>query len=200
MIYERFKLVYLLDNNTKKIRLVGKEFYERAKALGIFGYIIFKNKVQKLKEVFPTKNLKGDKLEIKLIFHRLINDKSNMFENCQSLYSVSHCIIKKDIKILDKKKDKNIIVYKKKGKNLVVYKNNEDSNDNEVSNDMNLVDEFQDKMNENKTEKNFYNGDAEDSFSNISIISSKVYTMNTIFEYYHYLDSKEVKLKDFFKN
>ena len=129
MIYERFKLVYLLDNNINKIRLVGKEFYERAKALGIFGYIIFKNKVQKLKEVFPTKNLKGDKLEIKLIFHRLINDKSNMFENCQSLYSVSHRIIKKDIKILDKKKDENIIVCEKKGKNLVVYKNNEDSID-----------------------------------------------------------------------
>ena len=53
---------------------------------------------------------------------------------------------------------------------------------------------YQDKMNENKTEKDFYIDDVEDNASNISEKSSKFSAMNTVFDCHNNLDSKEVKL------
>ncbi len=214
MLYERFKLVYILEKNTIEIKLVGNEFYKR---YGAYGYFIFKNKVYKLKEYFETTNLDIDKLEIKIIFHRLINDKSNMFEDCQSLYSVSHSKIKKDRdinriinnnnnnnnKILQNNTlfDKVTIDLSNNSNCIEPSKNNIECNDYDViSMDENLFDILVGEINSNITDKSFYDDKSEDGNSIISLKSSEFSGNTTINDCHKNLDSKEIKLENIFKN
>ena len=91
MIIEKFKLAYKIEKDKSSIRLFGENFYKKNK---LYGYCIYENKVDILKEFFETKNLKGNILKIKVIFNRIINDKSFMFENCESLITCAHDIIR----------------------------------------------------------------------------------------------------------
>ena len=86
MEFERFELVYKINQNKSLIRLLGEEFFQRNNAQG---HIIYKNKKYRLLEYVETKNVPEDEFKINMIFYKKLNNKSFMFENCDSLIKFS---------------------------------------------------------------------------------------------------------------
>ena len=86
MEFERYELVYKINKNETHLRLLGEEFYQRNK---IFGHFIHNNRKFRLIEKVETKNIKENKLEIELIFYKIIYNKSYMFKDCESLLQFS---------------------------------------------------------------------------------------------------------------
>ena len=83
---EIYKLIYKKDNRFKKyIRILGKNFYRKNKYVG---RMIIDNKIKPLKDTIKSKDIKNDKLIIKIIFFQKIQNKSRMFEDCLSLISI----------------------------------------------------------------------------------------------------------------
>ena len=68
------------------LRILGEEFYKKNKS---YGYYVCKNQKLKLVELIETKNINEDKFKIKIIFNKIIYDKSYMFKDCVSLIELS---------------------------------------------------------------------------------------------------------------
>ena len=70
---EIYKLIYKKDNRSQKyIRILGKNFFKKNKYVG---RMIINNKIKPLKDTIKSKDLKNDKLIIKIIFFQKIQDK-----------------------------------------------------------------------------------------------------------------------------
>jgi len=81
-----YKLIYKKVNGFEKyIRILGRKFFERNKCIG---RMIFNNKIRPLKDKLKLKDIKEDKLIIKMIFFQKIQNKSYMFEDCFYLTSI----------------------------------------------------------------------------------------------------------------
>ena len=86
---EIYKLTYKiirLEELLKDIRILGEIFFNNNKT---FGLMFINNKISPLKDTIPIKDIKGDKLTIKIIFFKNIRNKSFMFKDCFFLKSVS---------------------------------------------------------------------------------------------------------------
>ena len=68
------------------LRILGEEFYKKNKS---YGYYVYKNQKLKLEELIETKNINEDKFKIKIIFNKIIYDKSYMFKDCVSLIALT---------------------------------------------------------------------------------------------------------------
>ena len=79
---EKYQLVYKIKKNKNCIRLLGNIFFNRNKTSG---YFIYNNGKHPLKEKFETRTIKKEKLKIYLIFHKIITNKSYMFQECEDL-------------------------------------------------------------------------------------------------------------------
>ena len=66
----------------KYIRILGRNFFEKNKYIG---RMVINNKIKPLKDKIKLKDIKEDKLIIKIIFFQKIKNKSYMFEDCLSL-------------------------------------------------------------------------------------------------------------------
>ena len=149
MIMEGYKLTYYIEENKssiKHIRLIGQKFFQK---IGSYGFYIYKGKNKRLDEFFDVKNLKSALLEIKIIFTKIIDDKSNMFEDCQSLIKVEQYII-----------NTNKLCFTSNSKDINLQnniKNNELNKSNESENRLiNLIDDY---MESQCVDKSFYNYD-----------------------------------------
>ena len=143
MELERYQLVYKIEKNKTRLRLLGEEFYQRNKSSG---HIIYKNKKFRLSEKIETKNLEEKELKIDMIFYKIINNKSFMFENCDALLKFSQ----------PKDEDKNYY-------SQIIKINEEEEN-------------LFDFIEEDKIEENLFMKDLQEieSFHDYSLISQKM--------------------------
>ena len=77
---EEYKLIIKIDKKQEYLKILGSEFYERIK---FKGKMVINNKGFLLKEKISTKDIKGNDLNIIIIFFEKIKNKSLMFENCE---------------------------------------------------------------------------------------------------------------------
>ena len=73
---------YNIKDKKEKIRIFGEKFFinNYSKCL-----IIYKNEIYPLKEYFPIKQNKNNKLEIKLLVFRKLTNFCSMFSKCEFL-------------------------------------------------------------------------------------------------------------------
>ena len=83
---EEFKLIYKINKNENHLRILGEKFFNCNR---LKFRIIYNNKNYNFKELIPIKDIKDDKLIIKIIFFENIENKSSMFEECTSLLTIS---------------------------------------------------------------------------------------------------------------
>ena len=84
---EIYKLIYKKDTIFQKyVRILGRQFFKKNKYIG---RLIINNKIKPLKDTIQLKDIKEDKLKIKLIFFQKIQNKSCMFKDCLSLTNIS---------------------------------------------------------------------------------------------------------------
>ena len=83
-LYDKSKMVYIIDPNEEKIHIFFQNFLYYNKYICL---ILYKDKIFPLKEYFLTKDIeKGDnKLELYLIELEEISNKNYMFYNCNLL-------------------------------------------------------------------------------------------------------------------
>ena len=108
---EKYELVYKIEKDKEYLRLLGEEFFLLNKASG---YFIYKNKLCKLKEKIEIKNINEKEIKIEIRFYKTLFNKSNMFNDCESLlkFSVPKVKIKEQVipkKIETKVEEENLI-------------------------------------------------------------------------------------------
>ena len=79
---EVYKVVYKINKESKKIRLLGQKFHDKNKSSCYFIYII--NNIG-FKEFFETKKINQNKIELYLILCQKIKDKSFMFSDWETI-------------------------------------------------------------------------------------------------------------------
>ena len=144
---EGYRLVYQINNNLKKIRLLGKNFYEKNKSSGFF---IYKNNNIGFKEFFEIKNINEDKIELYLILCQKINDKSFMFSECETLleFDFYDGIYKSNpFKAIN-----NTLVYEEED-NIFNHSEENNSSENTLSHSLEEFDECQKYSNINKIQQ-----------------------------------------------
>ena len=82
---EKYVMLYDIQKNNDKTRILGNEFVKNNKNKG---KIIHKNKKYSLEGLFKNKDLLEDSLKIKMILSKNIYNKSFMFKDCISLLKI----------------------------------------------------------------------------------------------------------------
>ena len=90
MEFERYKMTYkkeLNDKNENNLRILGKYFVKKNINKG---KLIINNKKCNLKEFFEIKNIKGEYLNIQIVFYKDNYNKNCFFKDCKSLIKLSY--------------------------------------------------------------------------------------------------------------
>ena len=83
---EKYELFFKMKKYKSHLRILGEEFFNRNR---ISGYYIHENKRCKLVDKIETKTLKKSEIRIKMIFSRIILNKSFMLKDSEFLIKIS---------------------------------------------------------------------------------------------------------------
>ena len=107
---EKYRMIYEMNKDGDRIRILGKEFVRNNKNKG---KLIYKNKKYPLLEHFQINNFTEDKLIIKILLNNDSCNRSFMFKDCSLLQEIK-ILNNKDNKLFDNKNSVCIEPYNKK--------------------------------------------------------------------------------------
>jgi len=109
MEVEIFEMIYKISKSVNNLRILGETFVKNNKNKG---YIIINNKKEKIKSFITInnlKNLKQNKIKIKMILIKNIYNISCLFKDCELLESLKYKNIS-NIKNNTNTKEKNQVI------------------------------------------------------------------------------------------
>ena len=82
---ELYKMIYNIQSNTNKVRILGEDFLKNNRNKGT---LIINHKKFSLKDILSTSDIKNNK--VRMLLNKSVTNRNYMFKNCQTLSSLSY--------------------------------------------------------------------------------------------------------------